>query len=594
MMPSIRELFDRTPPHDLQSEAGLNGAALLMPSEMPAMIESGYYSSIFFDERQRDLCQAIRQTYAEHGTVDKNLVRNWLVRHGNDAVICTMINALDNCPNAVNWPHWLSVVRDCWAKRRTWLTGEQLLRASLNGQSAFDIAGDAIRSLEEIKCGADAGKRFPSYSLADLEAMELETTFLADGALVKGQPALLAGAQKTLKTCIAQDLALSLATGGHALGRFKVTAPMRVCFATGESGLPTVRETFRRQCHKVGRHPADVEGLIVSDKLPWLGGDGNDLPALCRWLNDNGADVLFLDPVYLCLDTDNKESSVFAMGRQLKPLAEACQEIGTTLVLLHHAKRTKQSDGYRPMQLSDLAFAGFPEFARQWLLISRRSEFNPDTGLHQLYLNIGGSAGHHSLWALDIDEGHFPSRTWEVTLSKSSEARRLAAAQREEEKQAAAAERNRVAMEVFKKKAIIALGQVGPETAERIRDRAGIHKAKWPSVRAELYGDGAIIDVVIEKNGRQWDAIRLKPDQPETGIGASSVQSVPNQCIEPMADGQSIGSVHLAPLEGREPVPMIDPAQQCTRKKRMQKSRREPMAKKTKHKRRAKAPSTDT
>ena len=47
----------------------------------------------------------------------------------------------------------------------------------------------------------------------------------------------------------------------------------------------------------------------------------------------------------------------------------------------------------------------------------------PGTGEHKLWLNVGGSAGHSSLWALDVDEG--PSgqpRHWKVTLSTPSEA----------------------------------------------------------------------------------------------------------------------------------------------------------------------------
>ena len=47
--------------------------------------------------------------------------------------------------------------------------------------------------------------------------------------------------------------------------------------------------------------------------------------------------------------------------------------------------------------------AGKAEFFRQWLLISRSRQWEPDQP-HELWLSIGGSAGHASLIALSIDE----------------------------------------------------------------------------------------------------------------------------------------------------------------------------------------------
>ena len=51
----------------------------------------------------------------------------------------------------------------------------------------------------------------------------------------------------------------------------------------------------------------------------------------------------------------------------------ACQTAGITLIIVHHTKRMAQGrDAKEPLELTDLAFSGFAEWARQWLLLSRR------------------------------------------------------------------------------------------------------------------------------------------------------------------------------------------------------------------------------
>ena len=56
------------------------------------------------------------------------------------------------------------------------------------------------------------------------------------------------------------------------------------------------------------------------------------------------------------------------------------------------------------------------EWGRAWVLIGRREAYEHN-GVHRLWLNAGGSAGHSSFLAVDIDEGTRDSRHWRVTLS---------------------------------------------------------------------------------------------------------------------------------------------------------------------------------
>ena len=53
--------------------------------------------------------------------------------------------------------------------------------------------------------------------------------------LVKGQPCIIGGRSKAMKTSIAVDLAISLGSGEKFLGKYDVPKTIRVAFWTGES-----------------------------------------------------------------------------------------------------------------------------------------------------------------------------------------------------------------------------------------------------------------------------------------------------------------------------------------------------------------------
>lgn len=110
--------------------------------------------------------------------------------------------------------------------------------------------------------------------------------------------------------------------------------------------------------------------------------------------------------------------------RALSKVSETCDRAGATLVLIHHTTKTaaRKEEG-TASNLHDLAFAGIGEFARQWLLLRRVVEYQPGTGLHELNLSIGGSAGHSSQWNVRVDEGVMTGTTgkwkWSVRVASN-------------------------------------------------------------------------------------------------------------------------------------------------------------------------------
>jgi replicative DNA helicase len=244
--------------------------------------------------------------------------------------------------------------------------------------------------------------------------------------LVAGQPCVLGGPKKSLKTNILIDLALSLGSATPFLGKFKVYNRVRTAFISGESGGGTIRETALRIAASKGIELADAD-VLWDLRLPRLGNDA-ELAELVRGIKAKGVKVLIIDPLYLSLLPEAggaDAANLYQMGPLLCRVGKACLDAGVTPILAHHAKKNRLNN-YDPLDLDDLAFSGIAEYSRQWLLVNRASSYDADKP-HRLHLVAGGSVGHGGLWTLSIDEGkldeNFQGRVWNVEVLTASESR---------------------------------------------------------------------------------------------------------------------------------------------------------------------------
>src|SRR5580704_3229316 len=252
------------------------------------------------------------------------------------------------------------------------------------------------------------GQKFRLFSAAQLNSSQPEIRYLIPGVLATGQLGGIFGAFKTLKTSLAADLLISLASGTPFLGRFPVSQPGRVLFLSGESGLPALKSMARRICTERGLSLDALENLVCSPDVPKLG-DPFDMMAFTELVEREKPVCVVIDPAFLALGGGRggragakKSKSLFEMGELLRPLAELCQSTGCAVLVVHHCKRAGKVG--EPAMLEQLAGSGFAEFSAQWLLVSRRRPFEPGTGHHELWLTTGSRAGDQGLWELDIDE----------------------------------------------------------------------------------------------------------------------------------------------------------------------------------------------
>jgi hypothetical protein len=360
-------------------------------------------------------------------------------------------------------------------------------------------------------------------TLAALLAEDDRPTWLVKRLLVKDQPALIGGPKKVLKTSLLMDLAVSLAAGEPFLGEFQVYQRLNVLFLSGESGRFTLRETAARICAAKGLSGDCVPGLFLDFRLPRLG-VADEMDELRRALEKHRIDVVIIDPIYLCLLSGSPvdAANVFQMGGLLLSVATACLGVGATPVLSHHAGK-HHGTVFEPLELEDLAYAGFAEFARQWLLVSRREAYVPGSGFHPLWLNVGGSCGQSGLWGVDIDEGQladdFGGRHWDVSVRTGNEVKEERAGDAASRKQQREAEQIRDDADALLR-ALDRLSATGSAVRiPELKASAALSGTRSERAIARLLEDGILLKTEVPRIGntgpRTVAALRRKdgPDE---------------------------------------------------------------------------------
>jgi hypothetical protein len=281
--------------------------------------------------------------------------------------------------------------------------------------------------LDEHANTADVGEggRRETFSIETITSTEFDsdnhaTKWLAENLIVAHEPMLIAGALKTTKTLLSVSMATSLAFGKPVFGTFQVPRPVRVMFFSGESAWGTLQRAAMRMAVSMGHNLAAAENLVWSKDLPQIGNQAH-MDELRRVIREQRIEVIIIDPLYFCLP-GHDGGNVMVMGERLRTLSSACEDLGVTPVAVYQINKTVKNP-YDPPELAQISWSGPGEWARQWMLISRRSPYVVGSGWHELWMQNGGSAGHSSLWEADVNEGVEPRRIWQTILRPAHDAR---------------------------------------------------------------------------------------------------------------------------------------------------------------------------
>jgi hypothetical protein len=432
----------------------------------------------------------------------------------NPAVAGAVINLWD----ALTQKEGIEVAVETWPEDHKGIDDAIAAGAEITIQEGDQAAAfvESLRATFPSKSETETPKAEPYFrpiTAAELDDGDFKLNYLIPGVICERQPLIIAGQFKTLKTSVAFDAAVSIASGTPFLNYFPVPEPRKVMVLTAESGMATVQETCRRICRSRDKRLRDTSGLYFDDRVPRLDNPDhvNELVELLQALE---IEVLIADPAYLMIDGADA-GNLFNMGSQLKVFSEIATAVNATPILLHHAKKNNvNAADHQPLELVDLAWAGFAEFARQWLLLSRRERYAEGSGLHELWMSAGGSAGHNGCWAVQISEGHPDNeggRVWDVSIDQAQDARERLAQKKEGQREAKKQERERAAIEANRQKVRSAFMGFKQLTMKQIRERGGLNTTAAANVTAYMLRVGELLPcgLIAAANGQKYDGYEL-------------------------------------------------------------------------------------
>jgi hypothetical protein len=194
----------------------------------------------------------------------------------------------------------------------------------------------------------------------------------------------------------------------------------------------------------------------------------------------------------------------------LREMAFMCRDEGCSLLIIHHTKTVSKERVYEPLELSDIAWAGFQESVRQWFLVNTRTRYEPGSGDHELWLNVGSSVGHGGLWGLDINEGALAkdsTRVWKVAVTKGTEAREQTEEAREQKRIQRQKAASKAKVAAVRDDILVAFNHSPNHAATKtkVRERVGQSRA-FDQAWLEACNSGDLQECKVKAaNGQEYD-----------------------------------------------------------------------------------------
>jgi hypothetical protein len=232
----------------------------------------------------------------------------------------------------------------------------------------------------------------------ELDIQQPEKLWLIESIWTSCAVGVIGGAPKCCKSFFGLDMAVSVATGTHCLGRFAVKQPGPVLVFPAEDALPAVRARIQALCtqRNLDIQKLDLFVITASTLRLDLAADQQRLNATLAYVNPR---FLLLDPLVRLHRLD--ENSAADISKLLGFIRHMQRTYHTAIALVHHAsKKHRAQPGQALRGSSDLhAFGDSNAYLarhkkRIVLSVEHRSAKSMDPIEMQLVSRENGAATH--------------------------------------------------------------------------------------------------------------------------------------------------------------------------------------------------------
>jgi len=203
--------------------------------------------------------------------------------------------------------------------------------------------------------------------------------------IAEGDHGMLAADQKTMKTWMTGDAAISVASGTAWLGIFPADSPGAVLMFLGEGGKRKIVRRMRAIAQSKGLNLAKLP-IRVCTRVPHLTSEAAMI-LVEEEVMLHGPRLIVIDPLYLAA-RGARGSDLYEMGAHLERIQTVAQFCGAALLIVHHWNKTGEGKGAHRM--SGAGPAAWGRVLISASLVNRRTDETIGASITVLDLELQG------------------------------------------------------------------------------------------------------------------------------------------------------------------------------------------------------------